>query len=226
MWPDLKKTGVCLMAGIVFPAMAIAQDEDEALTWSVSPLVGAHSPVLELINERATKSPLLGTGEIRAEPDDENAGFNETIAFGFENPLDEIGTNTNVGVEFQWRQSDKHTFLFGASTWEGVSQGITAGQMPIQGSMRNVDYERRMKVSYNEYYLGWQYTFARKPDSYRFYSRISMNEVFDLDYREEHVFSIKGGELDTVKRIINVTGQTTGVLGFQFGAGGNKGNGQ
>jgi len=88
-------------------------------------------------------------------------------------------------------------------TWEGDTRGNTKGQLPVQGSLHDVEYERRAKMSYNEFYLGWRYNFRFKENKkYRLYSRITLNELFDIDYKEEHVFSIVGGPLDDVKRII------------------------
>lgn len=190
--------------------------------WGVAPILGIHKPNLDDLNDNAVRAPIIGTGTIRGEPDTDQAGLTFDIPLGFENELDPIGWNANVGLEFQWKQSSSNYFLMGVSTWEGYTQGQTTGELPIQGSLFDVTYDRRIKMSYNEFYFGLKHIFVDVPGRYRFFGRISLNELFDIDYREEHVFSIsdKGGALDDVKRIFQVNGQVTGVAGLQFGGGG------
>ncbi len=211
----LVLTCAILGAGVA-PVMA----QSDSFKWSLSPIIGVHSPVLEQLNEEAFKAPLVGFGTIRGEPDSPTAGESFEIPFGFDNDLDDIGLNANVGLEFQWVQSTKHIFLMGLSTWEGFTQNTVPAQVPLQGELRDTDYDRRGKMSYNEFYLGWKYNFFSRPNRYRFYTRATLNELFDIDFREEHVFSINGGDLDGVKRIIVVKGQTTGTLMMQLGFGG------
>ncbi len=190
--------------------------------WSVSPILGMHKPNLKDINDNVIRAPIIGTGTSRGEPDTPQADVSFSIPLGFENDLDPIGWNANTGLEFQWKQSKKNYFLMGVSTWEGYSRGRTTGELPVQGDLFDVIYDRRIKISYNEFYFGLKHIFMDVPNKYRFYGRISLNELFDIDYREEHVFSINdvGGALDGVKRIFLVNGQITGVAGIQFGAGG------
>jgi len=192
--------------------------------WSISPIIGLHSPALDVLNERGFKAPVTGIGDTeRPETEAEPQRDTISVPIGFDNDLEAIGTNANVGLEFQWVQSARHEFIMGGSTWEGDSSSSTNGQLPVQGNVHNVDYVRRAKISYNEFYFGWRYNFRfKETKKYRLYSRITLNELFDVDYREEHVFSIPPGGLDVdeVKRIFIVKGQTTGVLMFQFGLGG------
>jgi len=187
----------------------------------MTPTIGLHHPALDMLNELAFKAPVVGVGTIRGEPDTPQAGVTSAAPFGFENDMKPIGPSTNIGLEFQWAQNDRHVFIMGGSTWEGDTRGNTRGQLPVQGKFQNTEYERRAKISYTEYYLGWRYNFRFKESKkYRLYSRITLNELFDIDYKEEHVFSITGGVLDDVKRIVTANGQATGVLMFQFGLGG------
>lgn len=188
--------------------------------WSVTPTVGIHAPELEALNERGLKAPLFGTGSITInEPGTETT--NEERSFGFANRLDDINLATNAGLEFQWWQSPKHIFLMGMSTWEGTSRGRVNGVMPIQAELRNVTYERRVKLSYNEFSFGWKYLIKHRPNKYLVYSRVSLNELFDVDMRDELVFTISqpGSDLDQIKRITILKAQTTGLLMFQVGMG-------
>ena len=207
-----------LCAALMLSHAAYAQEHQ----WSVSPYLGMHKPDLKDLNDKALKAPIVGVGTFRGEPDSPQADLSFTVPLGFENELDPIGWNANAGLEFQWRQSDKNYFIMGASTWEGYTRGRTSGSLPIQGSLYDVVYDRRIRLSYNEFYLGLRHIFVNVPNRYRFYGRLSFNEIFDVDFREEHIFSIddEGGDLDDVKRIFISKGQITGIGAIQFGGGG------
>lgn len=189
--------------------------------WSVTPTIGIHAPELEALNERGLKAPLFGTGSVTVEGQGSGETENQERSFGFSNPLDNIDRATNAGLEFQWWQSPKHIFLMGMSSWEGTSRGRTGGSMPIQNALRDVTYERRVKISYNEFSFGWKYLIKHRPNKYLLYSRISLNELFDVDLRDELVFTINepGSDLDQIKRVTILKAQTTGLLMLQLGMG-------
>lgn len=218
-----KKSKLLLLAfliAVLAAASGAVRAQDLGYRWSVTPYLGVHSASLEALNREALKAPTIGTGQVDtdvSDPEAENPVVSEP--FGFSNPLDPIDREANAGLEFEWRQNAKDSLIIGASTWEGTSFGTTTGTLPAQGSFHDVIYQRRAYVSYNEFYVGWKRTFKSKPDKYRFYGRFSLNEFFDIDFRDEHVFTIQGGPLDDVKRIVAAKGQTTGVLMFQFGLG-------
>ena len=203
-----------------------AQAQLHGYKWGLTPFYGAHNPALDKLNDKALKAPLVGRGTVRGEPGTPDEAFSTQVPFGFSNPLSKTGVDANVGLELEWFQTLRHSFFMGVSTYESSIDGNSVpGSLPLQGVLRDVTYDRRVDLSYNEFYFGWKYKIFHRPKKYRFYSRLSLNEVFDLDYREEHVFSIHSDDtsvdsLDGVKRIISVRGQTTGVLMFQFGLGG------
>jgi hypothetical protein len=205
---------------LLAPSMARAEEDFGPYKWSLSPMLGTHRPAIKDLNQRAFRAPFLAEGDVCVAGCEGNSPTNEKHRMQYDNDLDAIGTAANAGLEFQWVQSAKHSFIMGVSTWEGGSSNAMATQLPVQNAVRDVDYIRRADLSYNEFYFGWRYTLWAKPGSYRWYSRMSLNEIFDIDYREEHVFNIKGGELDGVKRIIIANAQTTGVLMLQLGLGG------
>lgn len=213
-------TGAWLLLGGCTPSTVYAAETGSR--WGLSPVVGVHQPQLKQLNEEAFKAPLIGTGRIRGEPDTPQAGDVFRVPLGYNNDLDPIGMNSNIGLEFQWIQSPRHLFLMGVSSWEGYSSADTTGQLPIQGSIHEVTYDRRAKMSYNEFYFGWKYIALNRPQRYRLYTRLSLNEMFDIDYKEEHVFSIiePGTDFDGVKRINTVEAQTTGIAAMQLGVGG------
>ncbi len=184
-------------------------------------MIGVHAPAINAINDHVVNAPLLGIGTLRGEPDSELAGVSTTVPFEFRAPMSGIGQNANMGLEFQWLQSRKNVFFMGASTWEGVTRGMSSGQLPMQGSLRAVRYDRRVKLSYNEFYFGWRRNFSLIARRFQIYTRVSLNEVFDIDYRDENVYTIMDeGDLNDVKRIINVNGQATGVAMLLIGLGG------
>lgn len=198
---------------------SLAQEGFGPYRWSLSPVFGTHAPEIEDVNNGTLKAPFLAEGDICS-----NCGLpnetTDTVYYTYRNSPDEIGSSANVGLEFQWVQSANHSFLMGVSTWEGSTESSIATQMPIQSLVRDVEYIRRLNLSYNEFYFGWRYTLLAKPGRYRWYSRLSLNEIFDVDLREEHVFNINGSDLDGVKRVLIGKAQTTGVLTFQLGLGG------
>jgi hypothetical protein len=189
--------------------------------WSITPMLGTHNPALDVLNEQGFKAPVVGVGTVGRATEEGTEGAGVQQSFRYDAPLPDLGLSTNAGLEFEWIQNSKHSFLMGISTWEGTANNsLNNVSLPLQGDARNADYDRRASLSYNEFYFGWKYRFFSNENKYRLYSRLSLNEVFDIDFREEHVFSIKGGELDDVKRIIVGNGQTTGVLMVQLGMGG------
>ena len=206
-----------LVAGFSSTA-AYAQDYN----WGVSPILGFHKPHLRDLNGKAVKAPIIGRGTIRGEPGSAQEDVSFDVPLGFENEVDPIGINANMGLEFQWKQSNKNYFLMGVSTWEGYSMGHTTGELPLQGNIYDVEYDRRVKISYNEFYFGIKHIFSEVPNKHRYYASVTINELFDIDYREEHAFSIRdpGGELDDVKRIFIVNGQLTGLAALNLVAGG------
>lgn len=209
-----------LPIAVLMTAAGPLRAEDLGYRWSITPYLGVHSVELEALNREALKAPTIGTGQVEppvTDPTQENTEVSQP--FGFANDLDPIDRKANAGIELEWRQSQKNSLIIGASTWEGTSFGSSTGTLPAQGAFHDAVYERRAKISYNEFYFGWKHTFKSKPDKFRFYGRASLNEFFDIDFRDEHVFTIQGGPLNDVKRIVVAQGQTTGVLMFQFGLG-------
>lgn len=204
--------------------------------WSLTPIFGIHKPQLKELNEGEFKSPFLGVGVADrpdipgSNPQQDDTPDNRTqFAFGGDIPLEPLGAAANMGLEFQWQEFEKHVFLFGVSSWEASSSNsILIEQLPLQGSLHKTILDRRAKMSYNEYYLGWRFNAVTRPKKYKLYSRFSLHELFDIDYREEFVFSLldkpnledSSQNFEGVKRIFILKPQSTGVLMLQAGVGG------
>ncbi|MDH5731280.1 MAG: hypothetical protein OEZ58_20030, partial [Gammaproteobacteria bacterium] len=68
--------------------------------------------------------------------------------------------------------------------------------------------------------LGLRYLMFPRKKKYNVFLSMTMNELFDIDYREEHVFDFKTGPATNFSRIFIYEAQTTGPLLGQFALGG------
>lgn len=183
--------------------------------WSVSPLIGVSSPGLRRLNEGEFAAPLPGQGRLTLPGSGDNVNSN----FIIDNTLEPIDWGTNGGVEFQLRVNDKNALLFGFSVWEGGSTSTVLTEIPFQGVLTSTVNERSGKISYFEYYLGWKRDLFTRPRKYNVYSKFSLRELFDIDYKEEFVFAFQGGPNESFKRVVVTESQATGVLMLELGMG-------
>jgi len=173
-----------------------------------------HHPDLALLNKGEFKSPVSGNAGIL-----NSDGVSIQTPFELRNDLDPLAAETEAGVEFQWRMTQRQYLLFGLATWEGSSQSITDGHFPMQGVDSQLLFDRRGDLSYNQFFLGWKYNLFHKPRRYSIYPRLALNELFDIDYKEDLTFFFLDGPAATFRRIIIMESQATGVLLFQAGMG-------
>ncbi|MFZ5593428.1 MAG: hypothetical protein ACOY4D_04065 [Pseudomonadota bacterium] len=220
----MSQKGVFLLllcwAGLSMPwhdATAAKQDDSQ---WSFSPLLGIHAPSLKVMNEGMFVAPLKYNAEILQ--GDTTLPLSGQL---FRNPLPPINYAPLTGIEFQWQMNPKHAFLIGGSTWEGASEATVSGQFPMQGAMSPTVNDRRAKLSYNDFFFGWKYNAISRPDKYNLYFRMSLHEIFDIDYREDWVFNFPQGRPDErgqptpFRRIFIIQSQATGMLMLQPGFG-------
>lgn len=192
--------------------------------WSFSLIVGGHSPKLTSLYNGLYQAPLLGEGELGGNVDsnDNAVEGNENQEFRFENKLPVSSTGAKAGFETQWHANKKHTLLLGIGSWEKTSIGYQSGDLVARGAVNKVVFERRAKMSYSEYYIGWQYALFSTP-GFRLYIRASFNEMFDIDYREDYIFDfISGSNLATFRRIVVMEAQTAALFMGQLGVGAEK----
>ena len=208
----------------VFLAVSnVVYAKQEASEWSFSPLVGIHAPNLKQLNEGVFRAPFSGRSDVLLVGDSPIQG-----AFLFKNPLPSIDYAPLAGVEFQWKMSDEVWFLMGGSSWEGSSEASANGVLPLQGVLSRVTNNRRGKLSYNEFFLGWRHNIIRKPEKLNLYYRFSLHEIFDIDYREDWAFTyfdrppalVNGRSITSFGKNLIIQSQATGVLLLQlnFGA--------
>lgn len=202
----------CLM---LVPLPGRAADDGEK-TWSVSPMLGVFSPRLAGLNKGEFKSPMTGRGTIIF-PD---TGQSNNFDFTFNNDLPDMRYGAEAGLEFGLLLDPGNKLLFGTSVWQSGSTASLQTEMPFQGNITPVGYERSASLSYFQYYMGWQHDLMSEAKKYSLHARLSMHEIFDIDYKENLVFGFQPPGSDTFKRIIVMQSHATGVLMFQLGLGG------
>lgn len=204
----------------------IAQAEDDGHSWSFSPILGIHAPQLKAINKGEFIAPLIAQSSL-ATPDGKFVQETVTLLA----PLPSIRFAPIAGMEFQWTLDDKHAFLVGAATWEGVSTNRVSGRIGVQSGYSSYDLDRRGDISYNEFFFGWRYNMLRHPNKHSIYVRLSAHELFDINQREDLFFTFKDGKIITnnpldptstapVRKIMIIQSQATGALMFQGDIGG------
>ena len=203
----------CLLILLLFTSANVAVAESDR--FSVTTYLGLHRPALEDVNRREFKSPMAGVADFVDE-----LGINTPTRINFDNPLPELGAAVNSGLEFQWWLSDKFVFLVGMSSWEASSRALAKGDFFIQGQPADVVSERSARMSYNEYFFGLRYNVISKSEKFKMYYRATINEMFDIDFREDIVFLFLTGDASGVKKSMILQSQATGLLLFQPGFGG------
>lgn len=183
-------------------------------SWSVSPLLGVYSPRLADLNKKEFRAPLPGSGGIIIDQE-----ASATFSFTIQNPLPAIRFATEAGFELQLELDKKNSLLFGISSWEGVSTAMIRTEIPFQGDLSQVIYQRSGRISATQYFLGWRRTLINSKKR-RLYGRFSLNELLDVDYKEDLVFSFLSGPAKGFKRVVVMESQATGILMLQLGLGG------
>lgn len=201
--------GVVILALSTQPALAVDK------RWIVSPLLGVHSPKLSALNHGEFKAPTPGLGRIILDAGEAGQDFE----FIFTNALPEMKFGTEAGIELGYILDDRNTVFIGASAWESGSSSTLRTEIPFQGSLTPVGFERSARMSYFQYFLGWQRTLLSEAKKFKLHGRLAMHQVFDIDYKEDMVFGFDTGT-ETFKRIIVMESQATGHLMMQLGLGG------
>ncbi len=186
--------------------------------WSVSPVLGVYSPDLGLINDKVLGASLPVSGELLFQ----DGGGPRQVRYDVDNPLSRIKYGAEAGVEFRMELSQRNHFVIGLSSWEGGSTSRVRTTLPFQGRLTGTIYTRRASIAYLQYYLGWRRDLVKKHKKYNIYSRVLLNEVFDIDFRESFVFEFTDTSSDgaTFKRIAKLETQATGHMMLQPAVGG------
>ncbi len=178
--------------------------------------LGVHRPALEDLNDAEFKSSIGGFASLFA-----GSGNNIQVPLNFQNPLPPLELGTNGGLEFQWTLNDEYAVVFGGGNWEATSRAVASGGFYVQGDPADVVNERVAKLSYNEFYFGLKRNIVDVDNKFRLYYRLTLNEVFDIDFREDMVFLFTAGKAAGVKKTTILQSQSTGLLMLQPGFGMN-----
>ena len=224
----LSLAGYVLLTFLLTAPQAYAQNSK---TWSMSLLLGGHLPDLKPLSDGLYKAPLLGQAEVLVYEgnqtgqvgDNVDQNITEIQDFRFDNQSPPVGMGAVAGIEFQWHPNDRHSLIIGTGAMEKTSINRVVGDLPMQSYFvsNEVLSDRRDKISYTEYTVGWRYNFIRKP-RFRMYSRLTAHEVFDIDFREEYVFRFIESpipDLIDVRRVMVVNAQTASLFMGQVGIG-------
>lgn len=223
---------VCLALVLVLTGVSPASAQSDK-RWSMSVLLGGHLPDLKQLSDGLYDAPLMGEAEILvyeggqgsgAAGEDVDENITEVQDFIFDNTVPDVGIGTQAGIEFQWHPNDRHSLILGIGSWEKTSINRVIANLPLQQYYvsNKVFSERRDKISYTEYTLGWRYNIIRD-SKFNLYTRLTVHEVFDIDYREDFVFRFDDSpivDLIGVRRVMVVEAQTASLFMGQIGLGG------
>ncbi|HHM05907.1 MAG TPA: hypothetical protein ENJ19_09205 [Gammaproteobacteria bacterium] len=168
---------------------------------------------MTLLNDVVFQTPLTG------EADFNEAGGATGKEFVLDNPLPPLGTSTYAGIEWRWQVLEEWAWYFGLATWEAASAAQAVGVMPFQRIDSSVIDERSAKLSYNEMFVGAERTIWHWRERSRFYVRLGLHNVFDIDYQERHVLRFLTGDAQGFSRTFIVDAHASSVLMTQFGLG-------
>lgn len=223
--------GGMLALMLTMPSLSFAASDDEPY-WGFSLVFGGHLPQLSAIDDGLFQSDLIGDATVlireggnTTSGDSQVIDTNksEIIPFIYSNRIQPVKVGAYGAFEFAWHATPENALIFGLGSWEKTSLNVTQGNLPLQQYyVRNiVDSERRGRISYTEYTFGWRHDF-RTEGKLKLYSRLSLHELFDVDYREDYVFRFAFTpipDLQGVRRDLVVQAQTASVFMAQLGGG-------
>lgn len=193
--------------------------------WTANVYMGEHKPALTQIYENVFIAPLtFSDGEILLDTGETIEATRE-----FRNDLEAFPGGVEFGGEFEWLFSKRFSVFAGLSSWESKEARSTSrGNVLVEKRDAEALSTRTAKMSYNQAFLGTRFSLLHKPRSYRLYTRLSINSIFDFDYFEKFVFTFDADdfpkaqdvqEVDTFKRVMITQARATAMLAFQGGLG-------
>lgn len=214
----LCSTNRWLLCFLFLFSMMASKAAVSEVRWSVSPMLGVHSPNMKLINDQVFQSRLPVAGELLFQNDDGA----RAVRYDVINSLPKIKYGTEVGIEFRMELDQRNHLVIGLGSWEATSRSLVRTTLPFQGRLTDTTYERSASISYLQYYIGWRRDLVKKHKKYNLYTRVLLHEVFDIDFRESFVFEFTDAAdgVTQFKRIAKIGSQATGYLMLQPAIGG------
>lgn len=211
MRPDSTWAGswLTLAAGMLLLCHNALVMADSGRKWGVAPYLGMHSPKLGVLNKGALHAPFVVAGDV-LQPDDSTVTAVRTL----NSDLPTIDSGAYAGLEFHLNLNDRHALFLGMGSWEGSSAGVSVGEFPLQGTVNDVIYDRKVNISYTDFFLGWKHRVYQR-GNVRLFTRFSLHELFDFDYRDENVLLFTEGTAQGFRRIFRSESHSTGVLMLQ-----------
>lgn len=203
------------LCAALLPLAVAGQEAAPARDWSVAPYIGMYQPKLDALNEGEFRAPYEGSAQF-VDP----VANNTDGTFSYSTPLPEFNPGTLSGLEFQRKINERHSLLMGAGTWQATTTAASTGLFPIQGAFETVNAQRKVNLSFNEFYLGWRYNVLAKASGYRFYVAASLHHLYDIDYREDFTGVFLSGDIRQFRKSLIIRAQTTGLPLLEGTAGG------
>jgi hypothetical protein len=219
--PNLGKIFALVLVTLMWTTQSFARLQDKG--WIFTPTIGMSGPQLTSLNEGLFYAPLVGQAEITTDlPEDvEGASAYPTESFTFHNPLPSVYYWWEAGIEARRNFGRKNDFYVGISTWEVNSSASIIVKFPLQGAVGNdADYTRRASFSYTQFFVGLRRYMFERSNRFNLYFNFGVHDLFDIDYKDKHVFNYTSGPPAGFRRIMIFETQATGLLLLQFGAGG------
>lgn len=213
--PGGPATAALLLAACLIAPAAAAQENAAPRAWGIAPYFGMNQPKLDALNKGEFQAPYEGGAQF-VDP----VANNTDGTFSYNTPVPAFNPGTLTGLELQWRLNDRHSFLMGASTWQATSTAASTGLFPIQGGFESVNAQRKVNLSYNEFFLGWRYNLFSRPNTYRFYVSATLHHLYDIDYREDFTGVFLSGDIRQFRKSLIIRAQATGLPLLEGAAGG------
>ena len=178
--------------------------------WTTGLYFGMHQPVMLDISNGLQRAPIIGSGKVVEDPLNNSTPVDYN--FLFESSLDSKPTGVKTGFTLSWDANPTHSLIFSIGAWENSLYGTQVSQLPIQQTLTPTHIARKSITSYTEYALGWRFNFV-KFKSLSLFSNLSIHEIFDIDYKDDIVFTLNYDKpSESYHRVAVMEAQTASML--------------
>ena len=194
---------------MLLPGLSIAAGSNKE-HWTTGLFFGAHEPRILDIANGLQKSPIIGFGNVKEIPGD--ASSSKRYDFSIKSNLTPKSTGVKTGFTIAWDANQRHSMIFSIAAWENSLYASQVSELPIQSSLTPTHIARKSITSYTEYSLGWRFNFL-KLKSLSFFTHASIHEIFDIDYKDNIVFTLNyDNPGDSYTRAMVLEAQTASMM--------------